>query len=295
MFGPSFHTLSAAFVSPSLSNIANLNKFFGATGAVFPTAMTPSSSTALMVVDPSTFPSAALNFFGGVRIPASLIAGSSVAAIFSLISQATEAAQQQNNISSKNNSRLELIVLRLYHAVALLSFCLSMTAIITSTTASTSLMLGMRKFDPTSYKDVYHFLGGELKWEFTLTRWSFLMSIFLFLTGVWSRLLLELQLLKPGRRRGAAAVGFTMVGFLMLLISNVNTTLNCWPNMFSMTVEMIQMVWNRAIETKGPFLLMSILSFTGATIFPVDAFVSMIMQSFPGIHHSNVNGKTQSK
>ena len=194
-----------------------------------PLSRNMASTTSLSAVSNASFQQAALGFFGGIRLPASLIAGSSVAAVFSLTRQAKD-------VTGLNKA--EIVALRLYHAVAILSLCLSMTTISITTSASTLLLLG--KFDGSSYPDAYHFLRGEMNFEFVLTRWAFLCSIILFLTGVASRLLLELDLLKESRRTGGLLVVFTMAGALTGMIANINASLHCWPNLILMTKELIQ-------------------------------------------------------
>ena len=260
-----------------------------------PPSLPQCSTTAAMAVadSSSAFTQAAINFYGSVRFPAVLIAGSSVAALFSLIGPATQQPQYHtllhgsnrnrkdtHSSSSSHLNRAEALVLSLYHAIALLSFCLSMTAVVTTTTASTSLLLGRNKYDPSSYSDVYHFLRGAMTLEFVLTRWSFLVSLLLFLTGVGSRLLLELQLLKPGRQQHACTVVLTLIAFMATMVSQINCTLNCWPNLLAMTLELFQLLWRRNWETKAPLRLLSFFAFIGATACAMYSFMSQFLLAF---------------
>lgn len=222
-----------------------------------------SSSSAMAMVDPASFPSAAVGFFGGVRIPASLIAGSSVACLFALIPPARQLQQDQSSFSQYTH--LERFLLRTYHGIVLWTFCLSLTTIITTTTASTSLLLG--HYNSKAYTDVYHFLRGELSWEFVLTRWSFLSSLLMFCASVATRLILELDLLKPNRTSQSFWVVGTLVGFLAGIIATVNETLNCWPNLGLMTWEVIVIVGQRAWQTRKPMYLLSSAAFGGTGIW----------------------------
>lgn len=178
------------------------------------------------VMDPAT-KSAALAFFNGVRIPATLIFGSSTVALFSM-------TQKMKDLGML--TRREILLLRVYHAVSLLTICLSMATILTSTTAGTFLLLQkIEVADPTI--DVYHFLKTALGFEFVLTRWSFLTSQLLFLVSLTGRIMLEFDLLTRKRLLPAVITLATMSGMITLMMSYVNTTLNCWPNLLSMTKE----------------------------------------------------------
>ncbi|KAL7557069.1 hypothetical protein ACA910_009902 [Epithemia clementina (nom. ined.)] len=236
------------------------------------------SATAMAVsaVDPSSFIPEAINYFGSVRFPAMFIAGTAVASIFSLLAPATQ-PKQVSHLSTT-----EWIVLRFYHAIALLSFLLSMTTVVTTTTATTSLLLGNKVVGTTTpYPDVYHFLRGAMNYEFILTRWSFLSSLLLFITGVASRFLLELQLLKPGRRLQASAVSLAFLTFLFAMVSQINCTLNCWPNLWSMTTELFQMFWNRTIRTNGKapaiMQILSAVSLVGAVACALYSLIDLIV------------------
>jgi hypothetical protein len=178
------------------------------------------------VMNPAT-KSAALAFFNGIRIPSTLIFGSSIAALFSM----TQKMKDLGTLTQR-----EILLLRVYHAVSLLTMCLSVVTILTSTTAGTFLLLQkIEVADPTI--DVYHFLKTALGFEFVLTRWSFLTSQLLFLVSLTGRTILEFNLLKRKRLLPAVMTLATMSGMITLMMSYVNTTLNCWPNWLSMTKE----------------------------------------------------------
>jgi hypothetical protein len=178
------------------------------------------------VMDPAT-KSAALAFFNGVRTPASLILGVSIAALFSM-------TQMMKNIGTL--TKREILLLRMYHAVSLLTVCLSTATVLTSTTAGTLLLLN--KFDVADPAiDVYHFLKSAMGFEFVLTRWTFLTSQLLFLVSLTGRTMLEFNLLTRKRLLPAVMTLATMSGMITLMLSYVNTTLNCWPNLLSMTKE----------------------------------------------------------
>ena len=215
-----------------------------------PATCPTSTQLAAVATSNAAFQQAALGYFNGIRLPASLIAGSSVAAVFSLLQQARD---------STGLSPTEVWILRLYHVSAILSFVLSMTTVTTTTTASTLLLLG-KSFSEVPHIDVYHFLRGELNLEFVLTRWAFLSSIITFLTGVTSRILLELHLCRPNRRiTGVMVTGF-MTSIVTGLLGLMNQSLNCWPNWWYMTMEVAQLLWQRTVLSKSVLLPLSMAS-----------------------------------
>lgn len=222
---------TGALNTPALSSLLFIPKSA-------PAAVHVASTTAMSVVAGPTVAAcqqAALGFFSGIRIPASLIAGSSVAAVFSLVSESK---------CTDGLSRLEVGVLRLYHAISILCLCLSMLTISTTTTACTLLLLTSKLPNAATtnggYSDIYHFLRSEFNYEFVMTRWAFCWSIVLFLTGVAGRILLELDLLKPERRTEGILVLSTMMAVIAGILSNINLTLNCWSSLIGMTGELIQ-------------------------------------------------------
>lgn len=106
--------------------------------------------------------SGAIAFFNSLRIPSSLVAGSALATLFSLV-KLTDCDVSKN--------RLESLTLQLYHVCCLYAFFMAITSIVTTTTASTTLLLG--KHNPMA-TDVYHFLKREFNFEFVLTRYVLL-------------------------------------------------------------------------------------------------------------------------
>jgi hypothetical protein len=171
--------------------------------------------------------SAALAFFNGIRVPATLIFGSSVVALFSM----KEKMKDLGTLTKR-----EILLMRVYLAVSILNVCLSAFTILTSTTAGTFLLL--QKFEVANPNmDTYHFLKTVMEFEFVLTRWSFLTAQLLFLVSLTGRTMLEFELLTRRRLLPAIMTLATMGGMTTLMMSYVNTTLNCWPNWFGMTKQ----------------------------------------------------------
>jgi hypothetical protein len=85
----------------------------------------------------------ALGFFGGIRIPASFLAGSSLAAMFIFKAKAA---------GGESLTKLERRVLAFYHFSSLLAFLLSLNTIATATIANTAVLHGrFNKMAETAY------------------------------------------------------------------------------------------------------------------------------------------------
>ena len=218
--------------------------------------VTSAFSNGMVPVDPEVT-SAAISFFNGSRLPAIFVAGASLAGIFAM----TEGV---NNTYSM--SKLQIFLLRLYHVTSLLSFCLSLSSVVTSTTATTLLLLSdFSMVDRNVHKvglDVYQFLRSSLNFEFLYTRWSLLVSVpFLFISTT-IRMLLQFELFKPKRRLAGWSLLSTMTGVLTFLIGFSNTTQHCWPSFWGLTQEILHILWKRAYSNRQPMFLASALSFS---------------------------------
>ena len=131
-----------------------------------------------------------MSFFTGVRIPATLIAGTSFAALFTM----TDKGRDTSGLSTT-----EILLLRLYHVLSLLSLCFSIITVVMSTSAGTMLML--QKYQPSSsHVDVYRFLRECMDLEFSLTRFGFLTSVLCFLSAVTGRIIIEFDLVSFSRK-----------------------------------------------------------------------------------------------
>ena len=193
---------------------------------------------------------AAINFFGGLRLPATLIAGTSLGLLF---------AMSRND--DKQRNAWERASVEIYNVSALLSLCLSILTVLTTTIGSTLLLLGQvsthapsTASDAKTYADVYHFLKFHLRAEFVIGRWSFLCSLLCFWVAVTNRVCLEFRLLRKSenQRWRPLAILAGLTGFFCHCLSVVNTTLNCWSNLFQMTKESVWIIWNRAYQRRLP-------------------------------------------
>lgn len=114
-------------------------------------SISPSSIVSLLVrggaaAEPAlqNFYGDALGYFGGIRIPASFLAGSSLAAMFIFKTKA--------NNGKDDMTALERRVLGFYHISSLLAFLLSLNTIATATIAHTAVLHGrFNKMAETAY------------------------------------------------------------------------------------------------------------------------------------------------
>ncbi|KAL7488591.1 hypothetical protein ACHAW6_014189 [Cyclotella cf. meneghiniana] len=201
----------------------------------------------------------ALGFFGGIRIPASFLAGSSLAAIF--LFKNAGAAIASGNEASCNFSSLERRVVKFYHLTSLMAFVLSLNTTAIATMAHTSVLHG--RFDQFA-ESAYLLLKREFEMEFVVCRWSFVTSLLCFLGMVTSRLLIEFELLKvdpsnSARSDTAMLVMCSMGALTASLLSYVNQHLWCWKSLLGMTLHLAKMSWKKAILEKQPLQICSML------------------------------------
>jgi hypothetical protein len=169
------------------------------------------------------YSSAAIQFFMSERVTAALIAGASLTSLFSMTKLAREVGS-----SKKDHSVLVWALTRFYHGLCLISVLLNLNVVVTSTCASSILMLEKCNGIASS---AYEFLMREMRYEFITTQWSLLVGLLSFLISIGIRTLLEFDLLNKEKRSLAAFVILSISSLLTHLISYVNSTLHEWPNM----------------------------------------------------------------
>lgn len=234
------------------------------TASLFP-FIQRSSSTSLNLTGMADYTSTAIAYFTSIRVPAALIAGSSLVALFTLADQA--------RLGRKGaKSRRQGIVLLAYHILALFSLLLSLNVIVTATATSNFLLLGTS--NPLA-ASAYHFLKREVEYEFALTRVSFHVGMLSFLGCIACRALLEFDLLRKGRLQPALLVVFSMSSLFFHLLAFVNQRIVCWPNLPMMTIDVFKMYIGRALATRHPAELASVATLTGA----FGTVISLFLQS----------------
>lgn len=176
----------------------------------------------------SNYSSIAVNYFTSTRVPAALIAGSSLGALFIMVKQTKDREE-------RNSSKLRWVVLFLYHCLSLTSLCLSLNVIVTATTASNSLLVG--EHNPMA-ASALEFLRREVNYEYLTTKWCFYASIVCFLNAVACRALIEFDLLRKERIRQACLVVFSILALVGHILHLMNDALYLYPNLWVMTIAL---------------------------------------------------------
>jgi hypothetical protein len=186
------------------------------------TDVTPRSSAIYMKPAVHDFSQEAIGFFTSIRVPAALIAGSSLGALFVMMRTAT----QPEKAACKRN----LITVFIYHTLSLLSLLLSLNVIVTATSASNTLLI--QNVNPLA-RSAYEVLMREMKFEYLTTRWSFYASLLCFLKAVLFRALLGFDLLRKDRLRPALLVTFSVTSLFahVLHVSGLASTTFMFPFM----------------------------------------------------------------
>jgi hypothetical protein len=187
------------------------------------------SSAAIVLNDHS---SAVGQYFGSIRIPAAFIAGASFSGIFQLPPKVGE-------IPTKIDSFLTTA----YSVSITLSFMLAINTIMLATAAGVKQLAG--EYDRAA--SAYQLLNSAYQFEFVLCRWSFPVSLFLFIFAVMNRMLLEFKLLtsegavtKVRNREVGLALCLLMSSLVFHLLSYINSTLFCWNNFLELTWDVVK-------------------------------------------------------
>jgi hypothetical protein len=151
-------------------------------------------------------------------------------------------------------SKMKIVILRVYHVLSLLSVCLSLTSVVTSQAGTALLLVNENQHVVASKSiDAYTFLRTHMHFEFIMTRWSFIMSILLFLLSTTIRMILEFGLFTRTRRLAGTMVVSSMAGFISFLLSYVNTSrVTTWPNLWCTTKEVALLLFHRARMNRYP-------------------------------------------
>ena len=231
-----------------------------------------------MMISEEVLRKSAIEYLNGLRVPATLLAGSSLAALFvsinttgdnyknndirSILQQ--QSLHEQSNtdkvireiiktnainsiiqprIPNKYSRIIELVSFRIYYGSCFISLLMSLITIIYTTVGGTRLLLTAKNDDNNNLalpQDAYHYMKYTIELNFVLSRWSSIMSIVFFFILITFRTILEFNLLYPPRIKVGLGILFLMIFILLNLSSHVNETLNCFPNFFVMTQHVIK-------------------------------------------------------
>ena len=202
------------------------------------------------------FSGAAASYFGGIKVPASIIFGSCLGLLFAL-----------SNFSAQDRNPLERSLVKLYRLLTWSTVVLSLNVVITCTIASITILHG--RFDSMA-ETPYLLLKREFEYEFVSSRWSFAVSLLLFIFIITVRVLLEFDLLKdPSRTDTAKFVILSAVALTAQLLSFINPNLYCWSNLLSMTVDFIQLILHKAIQEPTSMRMLALVSAAGSMFFGI--------------------------
>jgi hypothetical protein len=226
---------------------------------------TTTSTTSANAISPSLTDctAAAAGFFGGVRIPASLIAGSSLAQMFVVANR-------------EPKSQVDDALIKLNKATMILSFLLTMITVVVSTAANVSILRG--RFDPLA-ESAYYLLKREFELEFVTARVTFLLGCFSFLVGVSNRIVLEYELLRKDKRDVLKIVGFALIGVASALASYINSTLFCWDDFIHMVAHLMKRLVQRALKKRTPLMLLSLFSITLSIVFVMKVMLVYVVKA----------------
>jgi hypothetical protein len=184
-------------------------------------------STALNCVNPQ-IAETCFAFFESIKVPSTLIAGASLTSLFTFTREVQE---------TYNFSKLQVMLLRVYHMFSLLTFCLSITTVLTSQTATTSLLLNSNRLLAGESLDAFAFLRANMNFEMLVARCSFIYSIFSFFLATTFRMFVEFGLFSPTRRTAGTMVSSMMAAVVCFLLSFANTSQVGLPGLWSSTKE----------------------------------------------------------
>jgi hypothetical protein len=205
------------------------------------------------------FAGAAGSYFSNARVPASVVSGSSLGALFAL----------SNFGSSAERSTTEKSLIKIYRIVCWTSFVLALNAVITSTIATTSILHG--GFDPMA-ETAYLLLKREFEYHFVSVRWSMTVALLLFVDIVAARLILEFDMLRHRDRRDTARfILLSAVALQAHLLSIVNETLYCWSNLAEMTVAFFRIIVTKAMDEPSSMGFLSMASALAAAYYGIRA------------------------
>ena len=203
------------------------------------------------------FSGAASSFFGNVRVPGSIVMGSSLGALFAL----------GKFSSSSNRERLpiEFLLIKVYRILSWISFFLSLNVVVASTVSWTKALRG--DFDPMA-ESGHAFLQREFTFEYTMVQWSLLHALLLFIIIVTIRLLLEFELLvDPDRQDTGKFVILSSLGLFAHLVTFIESTLN--TSLLSMTMELIGNLYSCWGKGLRPLEILSMFAFVGSAYYGV--------------------------
>ena len=235
-------TITPYYSTPTTSPTTSLQGT--ATDAAAAAATTAITTTSRLLLD---YSEPAIKYFQTLRIPAALIAGSSLSALFIHLKKDDNDKQLSSGDSKKSN--LYYIVRYLYHVIAGIALLLSLNVIVIATAASNTLIVGDDYNSARNHggrqiilaKSMLDFLTKkDILYEFIATRWSFYMSMMCLLVAITTRILIEFDLLRKKHFKEAIFVSCSSLSMLSHMIHLLNDCVYVFPNLFLMTIGLFK-------------------------------------------------------
>ena len=138
----------------------------------------------------------------------------------------------------------------------------------------------------------YEFVSRELEYEFTLTRWSFYVSVLSYLGAVTLRVLIQFELLVKKRFRNALLLISTVSGLSLHLISAINGNLYYSSDLLALTYQVMRMYLKRVFVDGRLLELLSLLCFIVSGFLSVQLSLQTIFSSkHQGRHDEDPSSK----
>jgi hypothetical protein len=220
------------------------------------------AAASVAVAVAADYSSTAIGYFDSMRVPAALIAGSSIAELFT---QADKTKDREVN----KRTQIESIVLIIYHSLALSSLLLSLNVVVVSTSTANSILFDCKNPMATS---VFALIKREYLFEFQLSRLSFFVGLFSFLASVATRALLEFELLRRRRLSSALFVLSSFGALFFHLLAFVNSRLFLYSNLAEMTWGVLGMWFKRSTTGGRPSELASLCCLMGSICSSIALF-----------------------
>jgi len=179
-------------------------------------------------------------------------------------------------------NRVERILSRVFTALTLVSFMLSMQTVVISTAASTKVMHGTH--DPLA-ESSYELLMREFEYEFITCRLGYLGALVLLIVAIFLRILIEMKLLSGDNNekrstKAIAAVSLSGISLSCHVLSYINSSVFCAPNLPSMALKWLGLVFKRA--QTHPLQAISLATGAMGVVFALLSFFSDIQEDNDG-------------
>lgn len=183
------------------------------------------SAGAVVLKDQTPFVS---GYFNSMRLPATFMTTQALNTLLKL---------KINKDDEADNTATETLLIQITQFLITMAFMTAITSVVSGTSASVKVLHG--GFDPVAATP-YDLLVRNFEFEFLSVRWTFLTSIFCFLTGMGTQGIVQFNLLDPGKSRMLAIFVGTLTSVTCFLISYVNNNIFDYGSLLGMSKHFLQ-------------------------------------------------------